>query len=353
MNLNLFTHIGFVEKILFTKHLSVMIKSGISITETLDILKNQTKSGYFKKVLSEVLSDIENGRSLYEALSKHAQIFDSLYLNMVRVGEESGTLEAALIDMSSHLGKQHELRQKVQAAMLYPIIVLIGTVVLGGGISIFILPQLTNFFKGLNVELPLQTKILLAVVNFIMSYGIVVFPVLIITLTLIFFILRLKPIISHWHGFLLHIPIFGSFSRNASLAYFCHNLGVMLKNGIPITEAIVISADSLGNYAYRESLREMEKEVIKGKSLSSSLEKHQNLYPQMLVKMIEVGETSGNLEENLLYLGDFFEKETDNMSKNLPTILEPVLLIIIAFFVGFVALSIISPIYELTGSIQR
>lgn len=330
-----------------------MTKAGISITEALEILKKQARSSYFRKVLAEVLSDIENGRSLYEALLKHPQIFDNLYLNMVKVGEESGTLESALADISSHLEKQHELRQKIKAAMLYPIIVFVGTTVLAGGISIFILPQLTSFFKGLDVELPLQTKILMAVVNFIMSYGAVVFPLLMLALTALFFILRLRPIIPYWHRFLLNIPIVGNFSRNASLTYLCHNLGVMLKNGIAITDAIVISADSLGSYAYRESLKEMEKEVIKGKSLSSGLEKHPNLYPPILVKMIEVGEASGNLEENLLYLGDFFEKETDNMSKNLPTILEPLLLIIIAFFVGFVALSIISPIYELTGSIQR
>lgn len=349
----IFSGVSFMDKLLFTKHLSIMMKSGVPITEALLVLKDQPKGKGFKRVVEDILKNVESGKTLHDSMRKHTDVFDELYLNMIKTGEESGALETILFDLSSHLGKQHVLRQKIKNAMMYPTIILTATTALALGIGLFILPKILGFFEDLDVELPLQTRILLATINFLKDYGIIVFPGTLILIIVLYFVLHSKPIIASWDRFFLHLPIIGSFSRNINLSYFCHNLGVMLKNGLPISEGIAISSESLGNKAYGSFLKETEKHILKGKALSEKLLEDQLLFPSIVAKMIEVGEKSGTLEENLVYLGDFFESEADETSKNLSTILEPILLLVIGLAVGFIALSIISPIYQLTGGIQK
>lgn len=353
-NIQLFSRVSFLEKLLFTRHLAIMLHAGISLTEALSTLIEQARSKNFKKILTQIRSDVENGQSLEKSLGKHTKVFNPFYLSLVKVGEESGTIEENLGFLAKHLAKQLALKKKVQAALLYPGLVLTATTILGAGIAFFILPQLVKFFEGFEIELPLATKILLFFANTMKNHGILMFFSSAVLLFLSSLFLRLPKVKPIWHKIKLKLPILGPFLQNVELANFSRNLGIMLRSGIPISDGLSICAETLGNLAFQNDLKTVKGSVEKGESIAKVLDSKRFFeFPPLTAKMIGVGEKSGKLEETLLYLGDFYEEEVDNASKNLSTILEPLLLLFIGAVVGFVALSIITPIYQLTGSIRR
>jgi len=347
-------NVSFQEKVFFTKHLAVMLKSGINIVEALKVLVDQTPSAGLKKVLNNVVADVKNGQSLAKALEKHPHVFDNFYINLVKVSEESGTLDEGLSFLSKQLAKDYSLRQKIKTAMLYPGLIFTATIIMGGFISLFILPQLVDFFSSFDVELPMATKILLYFANLMKNHGMAILGGFCIFSILIYFFIRLPFILPLWHRMILNIPLIGKVILYGQLAGFSRNLGVLIKSGLSITNSIETTAKTLNNITYVRALTFAQEQVTKGKSLASVLESFpKKIFPGLVVKMVAVGEKSGSLEESLMYLGDFYEEEIDNISKNLTTILEPILLIFIGLVVGFVAIAIISPIYELTGSIRR
>ena len=348
-----FNRVSFREKFFFTKHLSVMLKSGIPIAEILETLSAQAKSGIFKKILGEVTEDVSRGQRLEKAFSKYPKVFSPFYLSLVRIGEESGTLEGSLFYLVEQMEKEHELRQKVQAAALYPAIVLIATGVIGLVLAFFILPQIIGLFESLNVDLPVTTLILIFIAQALRDWGLIIIPGG-IGLLFAFLVLLQTPLVKpRWHALLLRLPFFSYFFQSISLATFTRNLGIMLKSGLPITKALATSAEVEGNLVYKRDLKIIAEEIKKGKSIEATLKERKfKEFPLFMVRMVGVGEKSGNLEENLAYLGDYFEDEVDSITRNLATILEPVLLLLIGGVVAFVALSIIAPIYQITGSIR-
>lgn len=345
--------VSFSEKFFFTKNLAVMLKSGIPIASIVETLGDQAKSGTFKKILLQVKEDVSRGRSLEKSLSSYPKVFDQFYLSLVKVGESSGTLEESLFYLVQQLQKERDLRQKVQGAMLYPAIVLIATGGIGLALAFFILPQIIGLFESLNVQLPFTTKALIFGARLLQDWGLIIIPSAIGLLVLLGIVLQLRLVKPHWHALLLRLPIFGKLLQGISLATLARNLGIMLKSGLTITSALETSAQVERNLVYKRDLAKVAEEVRKGKSIEDILvENNFKEFPLFMVRMIGVGEKSGNLEENLAYLGDYFEDEVDTITKNLSTILEPVLLIVIGGMVAFVALSIISPIYQVTGSIR-
>ncbi len=345
--------VSFSEKFFFTKNLVVMLKSGIPISEVIATLVEQSKSATFRKILSQIREDISRGRSLEKSLRQHPQVFDQFYLSLIKVGEESGTLEESLLYLVEQMQKERELRQKVQGAMLYPAIVLLATGVIGLTLAFFILPQIIGLFESLNVDLPITTRLLIFGARLLRDWGLIIIPAVLALAILVALILRTSRVKPYWHAFLLRLPIFGSLFQNIALATLSRNLGIMLKSGLTITAALETSAEIQENLVYKRALAKTAEEVRKGKPIESILvEGKFREFPLFMVRMIGVGEKSGNLEENLAYLGDYFENEVDAVTKNLATVLEPVMLIFIGGVVAFVALSIISPIYQVTGSIR-
>lgn len=338
-----------------------MIKSGIPIAEAIGTLAEQTKAKVFQRVLVEVLKDIEGGQTLAESLKRQKDVFDQFYISMVEIGEESGTLEKNLEFLADQLAKDYDLRQKIRGAMLYPAIILITTAVMGTFITFFILPQLVDFFPSFQMELPLTTRMLLFAANFMKQYALLLGMIGIAAVIGVLLAFRIPIVKLSWHGILIKLPVFGEFTASSQFARFTRNLGTLLKSSVPISRSLETTANTLDNLAFRKALRSALEEVEKGKQLGEALESfqfsilnfHYPVFPAIIVKMIEIGEKTGKLEETLLYLSDFYEKEIDSFSKNLTTILEPVLLIGIGLVVGFVALAIISPIYQLTGSVNK
>lgn len=351
---NLLFRITLLDKMLFSKHLSVMLKSGIPLQEAVGQLKDQTNNPHFKKVLTQVSKDIENGQSLEKALGKHSQVFNSLYLSLVATGEKSGNLESNLEYLSTQLKKKYEFQKKVEAVTLYPKLVLLATFLMGGSISLFVLPKLVDLFTSLDVKLPLSTKILLFFANIMKNYGILVAAVTIAVIVLFAFILKTPLIKPKWHKFLLSLPVIGPLNQDLELANICRDLGIMLKSGLTINNALDTQYQSTENLVFKEYLNELRKNIEKGKKLSEQINPQKFKYfPSIAARMIAVGEQTGKLEDSLIYLGDFFEEEADDATKNLSNTLEPVLLLVIGAVVAFVALAIISPIYSLTSGIKR
>lgn len=353
MNINQFINrVSFLDKVLFAKNLALMIKAGLPLRESIATIQEQSKSKTFKKILDDILRNIDNGQPLAASLSRHPQVFDNLYINMIKVGEESGTLEENLGHLTLQLEKSHELRSKVKAAMVYPSFILTAVIALGAALTFFVLPQITPIFKTFDIQLPFATRILIAFTEIIQNYGLFILIGVIVLAVILFLISRIRLVKFLIHKITLKLPIAGAISRNVNIAHFSRTLGVLLKSGVPIVSALDITQTTLGNLVYQKELVEVAGEVQRGKPISDYLRKKETIFPLMVSRMVGVGEKTGNLEETLLYLSNFYEAEVDRSIKSLSTILEPILLLIIGAVVGFVALAIITPIYEITRGLH-
>lgn len=353
-SIQMLSKVSFIDKLLFTKHLSIMLKSGITISEAIDTLALQTKSNKFNKVLTEISKDIKNGQSLAKSLQKHSKIFDTLYVSLIEVGEQSGTLEGSLNFLSNQLAKEYSLHKKIQGALLYPAIVMVAITIVGMGMSLFVLPKLTDLFTSLGVNLPITTRALLYFANLMKNHGILITLGFIIVLTLLRLFINLPFVRPKWDRIILSLPIFGTLLQNQQLSSICRNLGVMLKSGLTITKSLAIQHAATSNHVFKDYIKGLQKSVDKGRDMGTELDEgNYSKFSPIAAKMIAVGEKTGKLDEVFLYLGDFFEEEVDNIAKNLSVVLEPIILLGVGLIVGFVALAIISPIYQLTGSIKK
>lgn len=348
--MSIITGISLTDKTLLTKHMTVMLRSGLTITESVDIAADQA-TGNMKKVLTDIRNGISSGKSFSAGLAKYPRVFSPLYVNIVDVGEKSGTLVESLEQLSVQLEKQNELRSKIFQALLYPVIVLFAVVLVGGGISVFVLPRLTSLFAVFQGEIPLATQVLLVIVDLLADYGFFFFPALFVIFILFLIAIRIEAVKPIWHALLVRIPIVAPITKNVNLAQFSRNLGTLLKSGLPITQSLNIVANATANRAYQKKIRKVLKGIEQGKSMNAVMSKMDTLFPKITTRMINIGEKSGKLDEVLLYLAEFYENEVDKSSKTLQTTLEPILLIVIGLVVGFVMIAIITPIYELTSTI--
>ncbi|MDP3971231.1 MAG: type II secretion system F family protein [bacterium] len=344
--------INIEQKMLFAKYCAIMLASGIPIVETIRITVDQS-SGKMRRVLIKVLKTIETGQKLSDALAKFPKVFSELYVNMVKIGEESGTLEQNFTYIASQLKKDKELRDKIKGALIYPITVLGAAGILGFSFALFVLPQLSGFFSGLRIELPLSTRILLWLSNFFDQYGIEVFLVVVVGGSFLAWVIRQKfsqPVV-HW--IVLRIPIVKGVVKYTNLIQFCRTLSLLLKSGLTIDNALKITHNTVSNYYFKQAITDITKHVKRGASVSEHIAFHEDIFPKIVSRLVSVGEKSGRIEENLNYLADFFDDELDNTTKSLSTALEPVMLIFIGLVVAALAISIITPIYEITGNITQ
>lgn len=350
----MFKSIGYKDKLFFTKHLSLMVASGIPLTDSLDTLSEQTKSRKLKKVIFAISRDVKNGIDLGKAIDKHKEHFGQLYISLIEVGEKSGTLEKSLEFLAKQMSKDYALRKKIQGALFYPGIVFSIAGVMGIFITFFILPKLVEFFKDFDVELPLTTRILIFIGDAVQNHGVIILGVLAAFVAIFALLFKLKSLKPTRDKLILALPLLGSFLALGQVTRFCRNLGTLLQSGVPIDEALVNTAESLSNSVFKNEVLRVAKSLEKGKGVADGFGSlRRSHFPPVAVKMMEVGEKTGKLDETLLYLADFFEEDIDNVSKNLSTVIEPILLIGIGLAVAFVALAIISPIYELTGTIRN
>lgn len=347
----LFGRIKFYEYIYFVDRLATMLKVGYPITEAVEVLRKDTGNPILQEILLQAKFGIEKGQPLSSVLVKYQKYFSPIFISLIRAGESSGTLEKVLDHLALQLKKDYDLRKKVKSALVYPVFLLVLTTIVMLGMFIFIMPKLTKIFSQSGVELPVTTKILLGISN-ILSYNI---PLTIIAAaSLSVFIVTLlrsrtgKGILTQV-GF--RLPVVKKLIRQIVLARFSRTLSSLLASGIPILESLDLAADAAGGSRYEKVIRESKKGLERGIPLSAILGKEPDLFPNLMLSMISVGEKSGELDNILRKVADFYEVEVESSLKDFVTFLEPAMLFFIAIAIGFLALAIITPIYSLVGSV--
>lgn len=347
-----FKRVKLSEKIIFTKNLAGMLRAGLPLARAISVLKKQTTNNYFKSILDSLTASIDNGETFSAGLAKHPTIFSGLFISMVKAGEESGGLPEALIEVGGNLEKTYNLNRKVKSALMYPMIILVAIFIIGILMFIFVVPVLTKTFKELNVDLPTSTKIVVWISDTISNHvGLLMLGIFALVLGGYFAMKR--PAVRKFADYMsTRIPVVGVLVQEVNAARTARTLSSLLLAGVSISRAISITKEVLQNSYYKEVLSEIEEKVEKGETMSSVLLRHTDLYPIMVGEMIAVGEETGKLSSMLLDIAIFYETEVDAKTKDLSTIIEPVLMIFIGGAVGFFAISMLSPMYSLMDTIE-
>lgn len=337
---------------LFARHLSLMIKGGVSLTEAIITLKGEVKSRSFKKAIDDILKRVMAGERLGKAMSFHPRIFDKFYQNIVMVGEESGSLEENLKYLAQKLQKDIEMGKKVKDALIYPGIIISLAFIIVFVVAFFVLPKITDLFRALQITLPFATRLLISSISFLRSYWMFGLGIIFSIIILIRILIKIKSVKFFLDRVSLSLPILGRIFKNFNLAYFSRNFYALLKSGIPLLESLSILSETAPNQVYAKNLLKIQQRVERGEKISQGLKLFPKDFPSVFSEMVLVGERSGTLEESFSYLSDYHEKETDQILKSLSSLIEPVLLILIGIFVGFVAIAIITPVYQFTGQLR-
>jgi type II secretory pathway component PulF len=347
-----FSGVNLKDKVIFTRNLGLLLKSGLALDQTFDILSDQT-AGRFKKVIEAMGAKILSGHRLSDALAEHPGIFSNFYINTVKAGEAGGTLYENLEIVADYLAREKELKEKIRSALFYPAIVLGLAMVIALFVSFWVLPKIMPIFKGLKVDLPLTTRGLIAITGFIENSGGLALAGLAALAILFIWLFRLKKLKPFWHYLNLHLPIINRLSRNWNLTIINQTLATLLKCGLSLDEALSVTAQTATNYHYQTRINQARSRISEGNGLAESLAEQTGYFPKININLIKLGEKSGRLEEELNSLARFYRDEVDNDLKTLTTALEPILLILIGLLVGGLALSIITPIYKITGTLNR
>jgi len=351
-NISLFQGVSLTDRLLFTRNLQVMVSAGIPLPKTLDVLSQQTKNKLFRKALLDVKSRVVKGETLSDSLEQHQTIFSELFINMIKVGEESGTMENVLTQLTLQLAQEHDLKSKVKSALVYPAIIIFAMFGIGTLMLVFVIPKLADTFESLGAELPVTTRFIIGLGTFLSEQWYIAFPLIAVVGFTFFRLLKTKLGRRTADTVVLKIPILSGMIQKANSALMTRTLSSLLGAGVPIVRALEICSRVVGNVHFQKSLRESAEEVKKGAKLSHVLKNYGSLYPLVVVQMIEVGEETGETTTILLKLAEFFEDEVSQVTKNLTSVIEPVLMLVIGAVVGFFAISMIQPMYSVLGSIE-
>ena len=345
------SRVPLTEKLFFVQHLSVMLRAGISLSAALGTLVKQTKNKYFAKILTQISNNVEQGVSFTESLSPHKKIFGELFINMIEAGEISGKLEDVLNRLYIQLKKQHELTSKVKGALTYPAVIIVAMLGIGVFMMIMVVPKISDMFKEFSAELPLPTKILIKTSDAVVNNGIITVVILIILIFTIVQILRTRRGKYYFQSLILKLPIIAPIVKKINLARFARTISSLLKTDIMIIKTLQITGNVLGNLHYRAALIEMGEKIKKGSTIYETISNYPNLFPPVVTQMISVGEETGELDNILEELAKFYESEVDQIMSNLPSIIEPILILVLGCGVGAMAVAIIMPMYSITQSI--
>ncbi len=332
----------------FTNQLAVMVRAGISIQDTLESIAQQVENKKFAAVIFDLKQRIENGESLSQALSAHPEVFNNLYVNMVAAAEISGSLSKMLNRLAEYLDQENETRSQVKGAMVYPTIIAVMAVSVTFFLLCFVLPRFVKIFAGHENMLPAPTKILIATSVFLRSFWFVVLPAMGGAVGGLWFFINTKSGRIWWDKMKLVIPVIKTLCRSLYITRSLHTMGVLTSAGVPILDTISITAHISGNTQYENMWLDVQDEVKQGKKIASSLSKF-NLMPSNVVQMIRSGEDSGTMAEVLGDIADYYGRELKTVIKTVTSMIEPIMIIIMGVLVGFIAMSIILPIFKMSS----
>ena len=343
-------HVSVKDKIIFTKQLALMLRSGLSIIDALESIKEETSSKYLQTIVSDLSREIQGGKKLSAALNNYPDVFGQIYINMVSAGEESGKAEEVLERIASQLEKDYELNRKIRSALAYPIIVLVVLVVVMIIVVTYIIPGLSKIFEQSNVELPPITRAVLAISDLFVHYGLWMLLALISLVLLGYLWQRSEGGKIFFAKCVVKIPIIGDLLKKSYVSRFCRTFAALFAAGLPLLDALKSSGEVMVNLIYVKDTYAIADRVKSGTSLSLAL-KNSAIFPKMVGQMATVGEKSGNLDEVFSNLADFYDREIDNTTSNISTLLEPILIVVMGIGIALVILSVLQPIYGLVDAI--
>ncbi|MFA6274405.1 MAG: type II secretion system F family protein [Candidatus Paceibacterota bacterium] len=347
-----FAKVKIAEQIIFTKNLSGMLKAGLSLSRALSVLEKQTKNKKFNKILISLSEEINSGGTLSSGLAKYPKVFSKLFVSMARAGEESGNLAGAISEVGMNLEKAHSLTKKVKGALIYPGVIMSAMVVIGILMFAFVVPTLAKTFKDLGTEVPPSTQLIITLGNFFSEHLLLSFTVIIGFVISMTYLFRARFMTKYIDFIIIRLPIVGNLVKEVNTARTARTMSSLLSSGVSIVRAIEITGDVVQNIYYKKVLKQAREAIEKGSSFSDAFELNTNLYPIMMAEMIQVGEETGKLADMLLDIALFYEGEIENKTKNMSTIIEPVLMVLVGAGVGFFAVSMISPLYSVMDNIK-
>ncbi|MFH1643046.1 MAG: type II secretion system F family protein [Patescibacteria group bacterium] len=353
MNISLpfLNSVSLTDKMMMTRNLKVMVSAGLPLSRSLTILANQTRNSKLKKALIDIEKEISKGNSFSDTLTKYPDIFSDLFCSMVSVGEESGTMESVLEMLALQLEKDHELKSKIQGAMIYPAVIMVAMVGIGILMLVTVVPQIANTFKELGVELPAMTQFIMSLGTFLAAkWYLLVIGLILFVISIIAF-WKTKEGRRFFDLMFLKLPIISPVVKKTNAAVTVRTLSSLIGAGVPIVRSIEIVAGVVSNVFFKEAMNEAVQRVREGVDLSSVLGDYENLYPNNVIQMLKVGEETGETSKILSKLADYFEEEVGNATENMAAMIEPVLMIFIGIVVGFFAVSMIEPMYSVLDSI--
>lgn len=343
---NFGARVGTMDLVLFYRRLSTLIASDIPIVESLNAIETQTENQAFGNVVGQVKEDVRHGKGLSEALAKHPRVFPEIMVSMVRVGETGGILPPVLDQLAEFTERDNEVRTEVKTALAYPAVVLTmaaGTVAF---LMLSVVPRLTVMFEGFAVTLPWPTRVLMAMSNFVGAYGFALLAGIVVLLAVIAKILRTPKGREGFDAWSLRAPLYGRVLTKTLLARFSRSLGALLQGGVPLMEALDVVKRVLGNVLLTNAIERVKERVRKGESLGASL-RHETLFPEMVKYMITSGEDTGKLDEMLHKVASVYEMESRQAIKITVSLLPPILILLVAAVVGFIAFAMLLPIFQI------
>ncbi len=349
MNLSLFDRVSGKDLVIFSRQLSFTVAAGIPLVQGLRMLVEQTENHKLQSIVSEVADDVEGGAKLSDAMERHEKIFSHFYISIVKSGETSGKLEEVLEYLADQFEKDYDLNSKIRGAMIYPIFILTGLLVVGSLMMVTVIPQLTAILVETGSELPLSTKILIGTSNFFVNFWWLMILLVIGVIVGIQFTLRTSQGRYYWDLLKLKIPIFGKLQQRIILVRFTRSLHTLLAGGVTLSRSLEIVAEVAGNEIYRNLIMDTYREVESGNSIATVLADSPHM-PVMIPQMLSLGEKTGRVDQVLEKLSGFYSREVDNMVTNLVALLEPLLMMLMGIAVGLLVAAVIVPVYNLATS---
>lgn len=336
------------EQSLFAKRLSLLLKADASLHNGIAILQRQARSEKKRQMFQHILHDVANGQYLAKSLERFRNVFGDFAINLILVGETSGTLPENLAYLADEIEKRRKLRQKAVSAMLYPIVIMVAALGISGLMTVYLFPKILPIFQSLNVDLPFTTRALIWTSHFLIHHWLALLLSVIAAVVAFALSLRSSRVRFAVHKVTLGVPVVGPLVRDYYLANMFRTLGILLKSHMRLLEAFTIAERTSANLVYRKELGHLSHALARGGAIAKHLEKVPKLFPDMATQMVAIGETTGSLSDTLLYLAQMYEEEFDERTKRLSSVIEPSLMLVIGLLVGFIAVSVITPIYEVT-----
>lgn len=346
--------IGFLSRVkmkqlvIFTRQFAVLIESQVPVLQSLKTLKEQTKNKVLQESIFNIIKDVEGGSSLSDAMSRQPKVFSEFYINIIKTGEVSGSIQKSLLYLADHSEREYDLRHKIKGALAYPIFVTISFIGVAVAMMIFVIPNLVGIIEEAGQKIPLQTRMLIGASNVLRNYWWAWIGIVIVMFFMFFYLSRSNKGRKSFDAIKLKIPIFGSLLQKVYLARLAENLSTLVSSGITILQSLEVTSNTIGNNVYKDILLQTAQKVRIGEPISKNLKEHEEI-PSMVSKMIEIGEQTGRLDKVLEYISKFYSKEVDVAVSSITQLIEPILIVAMGIGVTILVSAILLPIYQISS----